>query len=319
MTDIQVRQAALDDTGAISRLFQARIPVWQRLDAHGRVEDMPYEALSVYERWLHGGAWMSLETGAIQLSRLLSGAGYAFVAEREGDILAYAEAYHGIEPLPVANHLHLAYFVAHPDEDESSLSAALVAQLLAQAKALKCQHVTVSRVPEMESVFAHGDYTLKPLSSVHRFNLPARTGQIFYQATEHLNPDAAQISGWYMPVGRLGSARQQWEWLWHRTWDALPEVRQQRAHRMRFSAAGQEAFVFCRQQLYDPRAAEIYCWSPKALTNQLLSAIRDWTHRESYRVLVMAVMEDTVRTLGTEAEPDGYVQEVCAVIPTDAA
>lgn len=49
----------------ISALFRARIGVWQRLDETGRVEDMPYEALTLVERWLHGGAWMSIETGAI--------------------------------------------------------------------------------------------------------------------------------------------------------------------------------------------------------------------------------------------------------------
>src|SRR5215213_9179974 len=79
MAELQVRQAALDDTCAISSLFRARIGVWQRLDANGRVEDKPYEALTIYERWLHGGAWMSIETAAIQLNELLSGAGISLV------------------------------------------------------------------------------------------------------------------------------------------------------------------------------------------------------------------------------------------------
>ena len=62
---MRVRQATLDDTQQIVALFSGRVPVWQRLGERGQVEDLPYDALTIYERWLHGGAWMSLETGAI--------------------------------------------------------------------------------------------------------------------------------------------------------------------------------------------------------------------------------------------------------------
>ena len=55
-----IRQPTLDDTQAISALFQAKFERWQRIDENGQVEDLPYEQLSLYERWLHGGAWMSI-------------------------------------------------------------------------------------------------------------------------------------------------------------------------------------------------------------------------------------------------------------------
>ena len=70
---MHIRPALLDDTQAISQLFRARIDKWQRLTEQGQVEDLSYDELSIYERWLHGGAWMSIETGAIWLSHLLSG------------------------------------------------------------------------------------------------------------------------------------------------------------------------------------------------------------------------------------------------------
>ena len=45
----------------------------------------------------------------------------------------------------------------------------------------------------------------------------------------------------------------------------------------------------------------------------MLTALRDWTHREGYRTLVMFVSEETAKTLGPEAEADGYYQDVFAV------
>ncbi|MDQ7035939.1 MAG: hypothetical protein Q9P01_14230 [Anaerolineae bacterium] len=79
---MQIRRAILDDTQTISKLFRSRIDRWQRMDSQQRVEDLAYDDLSIYERWLHGGAWMSIETGAIWLSHLLSGAGNPFCARK---------------------------------------------------------------------------------------------------------------------------------------------------------------------------------------------------------------------------------------------
>lgn len=311
MPNIHVRQARLDDAQVVSGLFRAHIQTWQRMDANGQVQDVPYEALTIYERWLHGGAWMSVETGAIHLSHLLRGAGLPLVAELDGRVLAYTEAYAGNEPAPFGNHLHVANPTLHPNAD-AGLDDALIIYTLDQAKALKCQQVTVSfALPELKVLYER--HSFHPLAIVRRFSLPARTGQGFYRTTERLDEDAARITGWFMPVGRLGSARQQWEMLWPRTWDAIPEIKQRHTHRLHFNAAGQEALVWCQQPLYIPRSAEISCWSPKPLTAQLLTAIRDWAHREGYRTLMMAVAEDTIKTLGTEAEPDGYVQETYAI------
>jgi hypothetical protein len=292
-------------------LFRSRIQVWQRLDKHNRVQTVPHDQLTIYERWLHGGAWMSIETGAIHLSHLLSGAGLALVAERDGTPAAYLEAYQGNEPPPFGNHIHLST-LAITEGASVETQAALIARALEQAKALKAQQVTVSRLGESDAeLFNH--FHLAPLARVRRFTLPARQGQIFYQSSEHVSSEASQINGWMMPIGRLTNARQQWEDLWWRTWDAIPEIRARKTHRLKINCAGQEALLCVQQQLYDPRSADIYCWSPKPLTNQLLSAIRDWTHRQGYRGLSMVVGDHTVKTLGAEAEPDGFTLEFSVV------
>ncbi len=314
MPEIHVRQANLDDTQAVTAIARSRVGVWQRFTEQGLVEDIPYEALSVYERWLHGGPWMSVETGAIQLNHLLLGAGLPLVAEQGGHILAYSEVYPGVEPAPYGDHLHLGHLVVHSDAANAGLDKALLSHLIELAKAFKCERFTANCVAnDTETAALYGHFGMQPISRVERVSLPARTGQVFYRAVEHPNADGAQINDWHMPVGRLGSARQQWETLWPPLWNAIPEIRERRTQRVHFSAAGQEAFICCQQQLYNPRSADLHCWSPKPLSGQLLTAIRDWSHREGYRTLVMAVTPDMRKTLGAEAEADGYYQDVYAV------
>src|SRR5690606_18101941 len=107
--------------------------------------------------------------------------------------------------------------------------------------------------------------------------------------------DYAQISGWSMPVGRTGSARMEWEASWSNLWRAIPEIIARRMQRLQLVAAGQEAYVAYHQHLYNPRNADVYCWTPRPLTKPLLSAIRDRAHREGYRNLAMVLNEAGIK------------------------
>jgi len=311
MTDstFTVRPARLDDAAAISDLYRTLIPAWQRWDTAGHVEDVPYDALTIYERWLHGGSWMSIETAAIHLSHLLRGAGLPLVAESEGRIVGYAELYAGLEAEPYGDHLHLGHCTLAADAPQDTLEDALLAGALAAARARRCVRFTANAVAG-DGADRYARSGLTPLTRIQRYTLAAKSGQGFYKAVEHTNESAAQIGRWFMPVGRVGSARQQWEMLWPRTLDAIPEIRDRRIHRLHFSASGQEALVHCQPQLYAPRNAELSLWSPKPLTPQLLTALRDWSHREGYRTLVLSVTPEAATVLGAEAERDGYYVDV---------
>ncbi len=310
---MHIRQAKLDDTQGISQLFRKQIQTWQRLNAEGQVEDLPYETLSIYERWLHGGPWMSVETGAIHLSHLLRRGVSALVAEDKGQILAYSELYPGQEPAPFGNYLSMTHPRVDPAQGEAALQTALLDAAREQAKQQDCERLLVSvTLPEARDFYS--DQGLEPLSEIRRYSLSARTGQGFYVTNEHPDDRPRQIQGWYMPVGRLSSARQQWESLWPDTWAAVLETSQQRTHRLHFNASGQEAFVCCQQQMYIPRNADVYCWSPRPLSSQLLTAIRDWSHREGYRTLMMAVNAVNAKVLGSEAEADSYVVTVYGTV-----
>jgi ribosomal protein S18 acetylase RimI-like enzyme len=309
MSAINIRPARLDDTAAISALFRARIGAWQRWDTLGRVQDVAYEALSVYERWLHGGAWMSVETAALHLGALLLGAGIALVAEVHNGVAGYLEAYHNVEPPPFGSSVSPSHLVVAAAHSNMGLEDMLLEALAARAKALKCERLTAVVIGTDTAFYVRHQF--KPLARIVRYSLPARTGQVFYKANDHSDMNAAQISGWQMPVGRITSARQQWEALWTRAWEIIPEMR--RTYRLKFNAAGQESYIAFQPQLYNPRALDVYVWSPKPLSTQLLTAIRDWAYKENYRTLVMAVPDDTAKTLGQEAEADGYSVEVYAV------
>ncbi len=305
---IEIRAAQLDDTTAISHAFRAQIGVWQRVTRDGRVETLPHDALTVYERWLHGGAWMSIETSAIWLNHLILGAGLARVAfDKSGKLRGYAEAFVSTEADPFGRLLHIHHLMA----DDSETTRALLTHLAADARSLKCQRMTITKIgndaPYMDVA------TLECIGLLRRYTLSARQGNVFYRAVDHPNVEGGQIIGWGMPIGRFGSARSAWETVWNHQFNSIPDIAARKTQRLHMSVAGIEAFLHCQQGLYDPRTAEIAVWSPKPLTGQVVNAVRDWAHREGYRSLIVAVHDDERAALGADADADGYTQETCAI------
>lgn len=347
--NIAVRQATLEDTAAISALHTARVAVWQRLDADGRVETVPYPSLSIVERWLHGadghGPWMSAETAAIFLNHLLLGAGLPLVAcdidraaagePREAVIVGYCEAYINSEPDPFGVHLHIASVLTptleRPEGDATAspnspalggvalgvhVTRALLEAVFARARRLRCTNVTFNRgehwlLAALDGI--EGAPTPSPVQTVQRYSLPARTGQVFYKVTEHTDPNPLQISGWAMPLGRTTSARHHWETLWTPIWNTLGERRARRTHRLRIASGGQEAFVYVQQQLYNPRAADVAAWSARMLALPILTGLRDWAHREGYRTLSLIASAETARTFASEADAEAFTAITYAV------
>jgi len=303
-----IRPAVLDDTHAICRLFRSQIDRWQRINDAGQVEDVQPDDLTIYERWLHGGAWASIETGAIWLSHLKRVGAMSLVQIADDHITAYAEIYPGEEPPPYDKHLHLGQLVTHPDHANPD---ELMKFILQEAQSYGRITASSSAYDTAQAEF-YQRHALLPHVQIRQYRVPAQTGQGFYRSVEHPLSDSRQIEGWQMPIGRFTSARQQWETHWASLWEAIPQIMEKTVHRIRFSASGQDAFVCIKQQLYDTRTADVYCWSAKLMSSQLLVAIRDWTYKQGYRTLVMAVDDKTAKVLGDVAEPDPYHQQIFA-------
>lgn len=296
-----IRHAILDDTEGITALFTRPVERWQRMDAEGRVQDLAYEDLSIYERWLHGGAWMSIETGAIWLSHLAGGGGLALVYD-DGGIQGYAEAFTGQEADPYGYHIHIGSLVASSD----TVREALMNYLIEQAGGIG--RITVaSTAYDSEKIKFYKTFGFSELIQVQRVNLSAQGANAgFYKVTEQNSISADSIHDWQMPVGRVESARMHLEQLWSQLWKAVPEITARKTHRLRFNAGGQDAYVVIQEQLYNPRGAEVFCWTPKALSAHLISAIRDWAYKSGYRQLTMAVNEKIAKILDTELETTAH-------------
>ena len=307
-----VRQATLDDAGKIVALFIKRISIWQRLNSAGQVEDQAYDQLTIYERWLHGGAWMSLETGAIWLSHLLSGHGFAYVVDDGGAILAYAEAFVNRELPPMGTHLHLAEMMI--DENCTDDVHHLLADAIrGDARAPGRLSVTYPEYDKEAATYYRKYFGANEAMRLERYTMPAQVGQSFYKSQDFNKTDASMIDGWALAAGRTSSPRALWETEWIEHWSGIPQIINRGKHRQYVNASGHEALVCFHQQLYSDRNADVYCWSPRNVSTQLLVAVRDMGHRHGYRTLTMALTESAAELLPEEASADPNQQVIATV------
>ncbi len=308
-----VRLATLDDSASIVEIYTSHHPAWQRVEvgAQGTGNSTAYTDLTLYERWQQGGPWMSLETGAVHLNRLLAGSGVPLVAEDdEGHVLAEAEIYESVEPQPFGHSLHIGAIVTHADHLRRDFGSVLVKYILEMARLMKCERVTASHNAARDFFIAQG---FRHTRSGHGITLPAQEGRAFYQATELTDRNPDQVKGWLMAFGRYQSSRQEWQRLFPQDWAAgIPELLNQAVAHVKLTVTGQNAILY----LYEPDSPDrqpgevkLACWSARPLTNPLLTAIRDCVSREGFQTILTYVMDADLPQLGPDVRTTDYTQD----------
>jgi GNAT superfamily N-acetyltransferase len=306
MPEIIVRVATLQDTLAICAIHASQIDTWQRINQNGQLVVAPYEELSLYERWLHGGHWLSLEMGAVHLNHLLAGAGTVLVATVNGAVLAMAELYDSEEAAPFGHCLHISALCAHRDYAGQGLEEALMAYVIEIAQATRCARVTYAGtdLPEF-----YGRQGFKLLQSGRQVRFRTQSGRAVYQSESFTDRSPSQIRGWQMPFGRFQSARADWEALFPQDWAAgIPELTDIHLAHLKISAAGQNALIFLRET-GQPGECELFCWSLRAINGPVITALRDCAASEGFETIITFAPDSNWGLLqAVEAEPTGYQQ-----------
>lgn len=308
---ITVRLATLADTTAITEIHKSSVPRWERVSADGRVIAVPYEALSLYERWQHGGPWLSVETCAVHLNRLLAGSGIPLVAEMDGKVLAEAEVYESYEPPPFGHNLELSVIIVHAEHTRQGLGTALVNYVIEMARLMKCERVTVA------DAAAHAFYEqlgFRRALTSHTVRISTQAGRVFYQAADLTDRSPDQVKNWYMPLGRSRSSRQEWDRLFPQDWAAgIPELLTAPMAHIKMSVSGGHNAIFYIRDADEldmqPGDMHITCWSARPLTNTLLAALRDWAFRNKYQSLITCMLEPDLPLLAQDGQSTGTTQD----------
>lgn len=299
MNEIVVRQAILADTYAVTDLHCSNVEggVFTRRNADGTKTPVPYEELSLFERFMNGGPWMTVETCAVWLAYLLRyGDEIPLVAELDGLVLGEAEVTIGNEPAPYGRHLHITTLKVHREAlNHDAIADALVNYVKQMARVMHVQNVSVAKTDALYT--SHG---FQPVVVRRPIVISAKEGRVVYKATTMSSFLPARIDGWYMPFGRYQNARHEWSVVWPGFWNCVPELVEPEVARFEVELSGQRGVLLLQQNRYRPERAEAYLWTERPLSSHIVSALRDRAAREGYQEVSLFV-DDKSQPL---VEPD---------------
>ncbi len=280
---VRVRQALLADVAPISAIYRSHITGWHIRGADGALQAADYDALTLFERWQHGGPWLALETCALWLGHLLERSeGIPLVAEEDGRVIGHAEVFIAREPEPYEFHLNISTLATHRDYQGQGIGRALVAYIEDMGRALGCQRVTVA-YPVPEAFFTVQGFA--PFMHRQRVILRAENGRVFYKAYELPHADPAQSQDWHMPLGRFQNSREEWERMFWGIWRGVPELVEARWHRLTIDLTGQPGILHLHQLDDDAHSATARLWTKNAPTSHIVAAIKDRASRLGYERL----------------------------------
>ena len=302
MTEMRVRQALLADVYAITDCYCSNVEggVFTRRNSDGTRTVMPYQELGLAERYMNGGAWMSVETCAVWLAHLLRHDDcIPLVVEADGVVVGEAEAVIGHEPAPYGKHIHITSLCIHAEAQRQGYGSALVNYIKQMASVTHAERVTVNFSPAAnEFLTLHG---FRPLNARRQIVIPARQGRVFYKATDITEFNPTRIKTWAMPIGRYHNARHEWDKMLPGFWNGIPELVEPKIHRLEIAITNQNGLVWLEEDRYVAGRANVALWTERPITAHMVSAIRDRAAQLGYQELSMYVDDATFALTETEA------------------
>lgn len=145
---MKIRMARLEDAKGITEVHCSDIEKWYRYIEGKKIEDA-YENLTIRERYLHGGPWMSVESCAIHLNTLLLENQYPIVAEINGKVVGHAEVLISEEPIKgeMKRIADLDVLEVHKKFRRRGVGRAILEYLFELAKDKECELITVTPDP----------------------------------------------------------------------------------------------------------------------------------------------------------------------------
>jgi len=292
---ILIRPATLADAAAITEIHCSDNRQWFRFAARGRVP-VRYEELSLYERWLNGGPWMSLETCTVHLNRLLLAGHFVLVAEVDHQVVGEAELYLSDEPPPMGRSLHLSILYVHRAKQRLGAGSKLVREAIELARESGCDTLTV--VP-----------AIKPFYAKLGFELCKRLVETQAPTREHASPFPIEpvldgrysvVRGLPLVIGRYQSPCQAWEELPNEI--AIPELRILRAVRWRLQTDELTAYLMLKETVTRERLASAAAWLAQAdiPTPEVMQALLAQTRRMGITRLELLLEEPAYHHLARQ-------------------
>lgn len=139
----KLRHATLEDAAEISEIHRSYVDSWCRKLDNEQYE-VPYDSLSLSERWGFGGPWMSVETCSVHMNNLILQHQVHIVAEENGILIGEMELFLGEEGPGFGRNMHIGLLYVRRGHTGQGIGSALVNKAFKLAESQGCDTVSVA-------------------------------------------------------------------------------------------------------------------------------------------------------------------------------
>ncbi|HEY3421651.1 MAG TPA: GNAT family N-acetyltransferase [Methanocellaceae archaeon] len=200
---LHIRLARLEDTADITAVHCSYTDKWTRtIDAE--TDAVPYDSLSIAERWGFGGPWMSVETCAIHLNNMLLKRHHPLVALTGDRLAGETELFIGREGEQFGKNAHVGLLYVAKGCTGKGIGRAMLEKAVSIAAENNCDSITVASKPSTIGFYEACGFkrsgTLVEVEALTK-KYDVKTDPISGQFN-----DSAFAWGMSMPVGRYQSS-----------------------------------------------------------------------------------------------------------------
>ena len=221
---VEVRSATLGDVPEIVAVFRSNVRKWRTFAVLGR-RYLPYERLTLLQRYRNGGPWMAPETCALHIQQVQASGNLALVAVHGGRVAGYSGLLFSHEPAPWGHNAKLDTIYVHKDlQRKIGAGTALIQTIEREARAAGCNILWAYKIARGAGPF-YARCGFVPLLNQVRVTLRARQFPLSFDAEPLAHPPG-YASDLPLVIGHYASS--QWLWASPERWRvearALPDV-----------------------------------------------------------------------------------------------
>lgn len=257
MSELVIRRGELKDVAGIVDVHCSELDgTWYSFKGGVRKEVEGPTSLSLYERWLNGGSWMSPELCAVYINNLLLEGHIPLVAEQNGLIVGELELFFGWES-DGNLYAHIGVVQVHKDHQRKGIGALLIKEAINYARKRGAYYLTVRPREGLKDYYKNLGFGEWLKTVVFTAEASPYVARITWEE-DNTYFNKKKFSRFIM--GQEQSSAQIWQ-IFHRNQFALPEFTREPIHTGRASTDGQEILAIFYPHVYCGDMANVYAWS----------------------------------------------------------
>lgn len=290
MKELIIRRGELKDVAQIVDVHCSDLEdgTWYSFKGGIRNEAAGPSSLSLYERWLNGGSWMSKELCSVYINNLLLNGHIPLVAEQRGLIVGEVELFFGWES-DGKLYAHIGVAQVHKAYQRKGIGIMLIKEAINVARRRGAYYLTVRPREYLKDYYKDLGFSEWLKTVVFSSEASPYISKIVWEEDDTYFNKKKFL---HFIMGQEQSSAQIWQ-IFHQNHFALPEFTSEPIHTGKAISQNQEILAIFYPHVYCGDMANVYAWSGNKINTAHIWTMLTLAYHFGYAKVRSLLLEDS--------------------------